>query len=110
VDHEPGGFEWIDCTDLENSVLAVLRWSRVPGDHVIMVVNFTPVPRFGYRIGVPEAGAYRELLNSDAAIYGGSDMGNAGVVEAYPEPAHGRPASVRLTLPPLGCLFLKPSR
>jgi 1,4-alpha-glucan branching enzyme len=77
---------------------------------VIIVVNFTPVPRSDYRIGVPEAGAYREVLNSDAAIYGGSNMGNAGVVQAHPDPAHGRPASVRLTLPPLGCLFLKPLR
>jgi 1,4-alpha-glucan branching enzyme len=110
VDHDPGGFEWIDCSDFENSILAILRRARDPGDHLIVVVNFTPVVRLDYRIGVPEAGLYRELLNSDAAIYGGSNMGNAGMVEASPEPAHGRPASVRLTLPPLGCLFLKPSR
>jgi 1,4-alpha-glucan branching enzyme len=110
VDHEPGGFEWIDCSDYENSVLAILRRARDPGDHMIIVVNFTPVPRSNYRIGVPESGVYRELLNSDAAVYGGSDMGNAGVVQADQEPAHGRPASMRLTLPPLGCLFLKPLR
>jgi 1,4-alpha-glucan branching enzyme len=110
VDHDPGGFEWIDCSDFENSILAILRRARDPGDHLIVVVNFTPVVRLDYRIGVPEAGLYRELLNSDAAIYGGSNMGNAGMVQASPEPAHGRPASVRLTLPPLGCLFLKPSR
>jgi 1,4-alpha-glucan branching enzyme len=110
VDHDPGGFEWIDCSDFENSILAILRRARDPGDHLIIVVNFTPVVRLDYRIGVPEAGLYRELLNSDAAIYGGSNMGNAGMVQASPEPAHGRPASLRLTLPPLGCLFLKPSR
>jgi 1,4-alpha-glucan branching enzyme len=109
-DHEPGGFEWIDCSDNENSVLSVLRRGNDPRDHVIMVVNFTPVPRLNYRIGVPESGAYRELLNSDAAVYGGSDMGNAGAVDADQEPAHGRPASLRLTIPPLGCLFLKPFR
>jgi 1,4-alpha-glucan branching enzyme len=109
-DHEPGGFEWIDCSDNENSVLSVLRRGNDPRDYVIMVVNFTPVPRLNYRIGVPESGAYRELLNSDAAVYGGSDMGNAGAVEADHEPAHGRPASLRLTIPPLGCLFLKPLR
>ena len=109
-DHEPGGFEWIDCSDNENSVLSILRRGNDPRDYVIMVVNFTPVPRLNYRIGVPESGAYRELLNSDAAVYGGSDMGNAGAVEADQEPAHGRPASLRLTIPPLGCLFLKPLR
>jgi 1,4-alpha-glucan branching enzyme len=109
-DHEPGGFEWIDCSDNENSVLSILRRSHDPGDYVIIVVNFTPVPRLNYRIGVPEAGAYLELLNSDAGVYGGNNLGNAGLVQAAAEPSHGRPASLWLTIPPLGCLFLKPSR
>jgi 1,4-alpha-glucan branching enzyme len=110
LDHEPGGFEWIDCSDNENSVLSLLRRARDPRDYVIMVVNFTPVPRLNYRIGVPEGGVYYELLNSDAAVYGGSNVGNAGVIHADPEPAHNRPMSLCLTIPPLGCLLLKPSR
>ena len=72
-----------------------------------MVFNFTPVPRVDYRIGVPAPGFYRELMNSDAAIYGGSDVGNGGGVGTEPIPAHGFFHSLRLTLPPLGCLLLK---
>ena len=72
-----------------------------------MVANFTPVPRPGYRIGVPEAGWYRELLNSDAAIYGGSNMGNGGGVQTEPIPAHGFEQSISLTVPPLGFVLLK---
>ena len=74
-----------------------------------MVVNFTPVPRPGYAVGVPEAGWYREVLNSDAAIYGGSNMGNGGGVHAEPIPAHGHEQSIRLTVPPLGFVLLKRS-
>jgi 1,4-alpha-glucan branching enzyme len=76
---------------------------------VVCVCNFTPVPRHGYRIGVPAPGWYRELLNSDAAIYGGSNVGNWGGVQAEPTPWHGLPYSLSLTLPPLAVLFLKPS-
>jgi 1,4-alpha-glucan branching enzyme len=74
-----------------------------------MVFNFTPIARFNYRIGVPTAGFYRELMNSDAAIYGGSDVGNGGGLGSEPTPAHGFFHSLRLTIPPLGCLLLKVS-
>jgi 1,4-alpha-glucan branching enzyme len=77
-------------------------------DHTIAVVNFTPVPRENYRIGVPNAGAYREVLNSDAEIYGGSNVGNTGRVECADEPSHGCPHSLTLMVPPLGFLLLKP--
>jgi 1,4-alpha-glucan branching enzyme len=111
VDHEPEGFEWIEGDDRERSVAAFLRHDRggQPGDAVIAVCNFTPMVREGYRIGVPSTGTYRELLNTDARIYGGSDVGNGGSVSTEEEPAHGRPYSLSLTLPPLGAVFLKPS-
>jgi 1,4-alpha-glucan branching enzyme len=73
-----------------------------------MVLNFTPVPREGYRIGVPRAGGYLELLNSDAAVYGGGNIGNGGLLESDPVEAHGFPDSLYLTLPPLGCLLIRP--
>jgi 1,4-alpha-glucan branching enzyme len=106
-DFDPGGFRWIDCNDNENSVVSIVRYGHDHGDFVIMVFNFTPVPRAQYRIGVPEAGAYAELLNSDAAIYGGSNAGNGGHVETEPVAAHGFDQSLRLMVPPLGCLLLK---
>ncbi|HEX6015183.1 MAG TPA: 1,4-alpha-glucan branching protein GlgB, partial [Geminicoccaceae bacterium] len=109
LDCDPQGFEWIDCTDVEHSVVSWLRRARDPERHTITVCNFTPVPRHGYRIGVPRAGAYRERVNTDADLYGGSGMGNAGMVEAEPIPHHGRPASVCLTLPPLATLVLEPA-
>jgi 1,4-alpha-glucan branching enzyme len=101
------GFEWIDCHDADHSVVSFIRRARQPRDFVVVVLNFTPVVRVAYRIGVPEPGYYRELLNSDAALYGGSEVGNAGGVWAEPAPAHGRPWSLALTLPPLACLILK---
>ncbi len=110
VDFEHTGFEWIDCCDFESSVISFIRRARDPRDFLVVVVNFTPVPRQGYVIGVPEAGRYTELLNSDAALYGGGDVGNGGAVESQPVPAHGRPHSLVLTLPPLACLFLAPDR
>jgi 1,4-alpha-glucan branching enzyme len=110
VDFEPQGFAWIDCRDSDNSVLAFLRWARAGGEPLIFVCNFTPVPRFDYRIGVPQGGYYRELLNSDAAVYWGGNLGNAGGVWAEPISSHGYPASLRLTLPPLSTVVLKPSQ
>ena len=80
----------------------MIRRARDPRDFTVMVANFTPVPRPGYRIGVPEAGWYREVLNSDAAMYGGSNMGNGGGVHTEPIPAHGFDQSISLTVPPLG--------
>ena len=107
VDFEPSGFSWIDCNDNENSVISMIRRARDPQDFTVMVANFTPVPRPGYRVGVPDAGWYRELLNSDAAMYGGSNMGNGGGVEAVDQPSHGFAHSVAVTIPPLGFVMLK---
>ncbi|MBT8447292.1 MAG: 1,4-alpha-glucan branching protein GlgB, partial [Gammaproteobacteria bacterium] len=102
------GFEWVDCSDHDHSVIAFLRMAVDSSDHVLIVCNFTPVTRHDYRIGVPESCDYLELLNSDAPRYGGSGVGNLGRVAATPDGAHGRPASVSLTLPPLGALLLAP--
>jgi 1,4-alpha-glucan branching enzyme len=110
VDFDHSGFQWIDANDNENSVISFMRRSRGGDDVLVCVMNFTPVPRDGYRIGVPFGGAYSELLNSDAAVYGGGNVGNAGVVFSEPIAAHGHADSLRLKLPPLGCLLLKPSR
>jgi 1,4-alpha-glucan branching enzyme len=109
VDYDPHGFEWIDCNDNEHSVFSFLRRARDADDFVVVVINFTPVPRAAYRVGVPRAGAYRELLNTDSEIYGGSNMGNGGAVQAEDVAAHGRPCSLSLVLPPLACLVLKPA-
>jgi 1,4-alpha-glucan branching enzyme len=106
LDCNPAGFEWVDCTDWESSVLSFLR-KGAAGDAVLVVCNFTPVPRSGYRVGVPHGGFWRELLNGDAGDYGGGGMGNLGGVAAEAERFHGRPWSIRLTLPPLAVLFLK---
>jgi 1,4-alpha-glucan branching enzyme len=108
VDFDGNGFQWIDCTDSDNSVVSFIRRSKDGGKLVLAILNFTPVPRDGYRIGVPAAGPYVELVNSDAAIYGGSNIGNAGVVFSEPIASHGHRDSLRLRLPPLGCLLLKP--
>ena len=109
ADFDWTGFQWIDYSDGDQSVIAFIRKARDPAELVVCVCNFTPVPRHGYRIGVPAPGWYRELLNSDAAIYGGSNVGNWGGAQADPTPWHGLPYSVSLTLPPLAVLFLKPS-
>ena len=93
------GFSWIDCHDNENSVVSMIRRARDPRDFTVMVVNFTPVPRPGYRIGVPEAGWYREVLNSDAALYGGSNMGNGGGVHTDPIPRTAIEQSLSLRRP-----------
>jgi 1,4-alpha-glucan branching enzyme len=107
IDFHYTGFEWIDFQDAAASIISFERKAREGRESVIVVCNFTPVPRTGYRVGVGQPGVYRELLNSDAAIYGGSNMGNAGVVHAEPIPSHGRSNSLALTLPPLAALFLK---
>jgi len=101
------GFDWLDFHDVENSIVSFLRRGHNPVDDLVFVCNFTPVPRDGYRIGVPEAGWYRELLNSDAECYGGSNVGNGGGVGAEAVPTHGHPHSLCLRLPPLGILALK---
>ncbi|WP_447975065.1 1,4-alpha-glucan branching protein GlgB [Nitrospira sp. Kam-Ns4a] len=107
LDCDPAGFEWIDCTDAEASVVTLLRKGRSTGDVILVACNFTPVPRLNYRVGTPRGGYWREILNSDAREYGGSGLGNLGGVEAAPLPLHGRLYSLPLTLPPLGAVFLK---
>jgi 1,4-alpha-glucan branching enzyme len=107
LDFSPDGFEWIDCCDTENGVLSLVRRSRSnPDQMVVAALNFTPVTRYNYMIGVPRSGRWLEILNSDAPLYGGSGQGNMGGVDAAPIPLHGRRWSVNLTLPPLGAVFL----
>jgi 1,4-alpha-glucan branching enzyme len=108
LDFDPAGFSWIDVTDADQSVVSLLRRSSTPNDVLAAVFNFTPVPRHNYQIGVPLGGRWRELVNSDAPLYGGSGMGNMGGVDAVPVGMHGHLHSITLTLPPLGMLFLKP--
>jgi len=107
LDNDPAGFEWVDCNDTAASIISLLRKGRSERDSILVVCNFTPIPRLKYRVGVPHGGYWRELLNSDGADYAGSNMGNGGGVMAEQVPAHGRPFSVTLTLPPLAALFLK---
>jgi 1,4-alpha-glucan branching enzyme len=109
-DCEPEGFAWIDCNDAEHSTLAFLRRGRSEGDVIAVVCNFTPVPRHGYRIGVPFAGEWREILNSDAPLYGGSGQGNYGAVQSSPVAEHGHGQSLVLTLPPLAVVAFKRPR
>jgi 1,4-alpha-glucan branching enzyme len=106
-DFVPEGFEWIDCNDHESSVISLIRRAADPGDWLVVVVNWTPVVRESYRVGVPEDGFYAERLNSDAWMYGGGNVGNAGGVQSEPIPAHGRSHSITLTLPPLAAVILK---
>jgi 1,4-alpha-glucan branching enzyme len=105
LDFDVSGFSWIDCHDAEQSVVSWLRLGR-NGEFVVVLLNLTPVPRTGYRIGVPEAGSYTELLNSDSRHYCGSDLGNGGNIVAENVPWMGRPASLLLTLPPLAAVIL----
>ncbi|CAN5381228.1 1,4-alpha-glucan branching protein GlgB [soil metagenome] len=107
LDFEPGGFEFIDGSDSEQSVLSFMRRGREPDDVVVAVFNFTPVPRTNYRVGVPKRGFWSEIFNSDAKEYWGSGQGNVGGVETTPVSWHGRPHSINLTVPPLGAVFLK---
>ena len=104
LDFDSGGFAWVDCTDFQRSVISFLRRGRNPADQLLLVCNFTPAVRQNYRVGVPRSGLWKELLNSDALLYGGSGQGNFGGVEAVPLPVHGQPFSLSMTLPPLGML------
>ncbi|GAB4483729.1 MAG: 1,4-alpha-glucan branching enzyme [Thermodesulfovibrionales bacterium] len=110
VDFEHEGFEWIDFRDAENSIVSFVRFARDRRDFIVVVCNFTPVPRFVYRIGVPENCFYREILNSDSREYHGSNVGNAGGVHAETIPWHGRPYSIPVVVPPLAALYFKPQR
>jgi len=103
----PEGFEWLIGDDADDSVVAFLRRGDGPDNLAAVICNFTPVPRGAYRIGVPNAGRYREVINTDSAVYGGSNMGNLGGVESEPIAAHGRPHSIALTLPPLSTMIFE---
>ena len=107
MDCDPAGFEWIDGSDSEQSTLSFIRKSRDSQEIVLVVCNFTPVPRYNYRVGVPRDGQWTEILNSDARNYGGADLGNLGGTHAEPMPYHGRPYSLDLTIPPLGAVFFR---
>ncbi|MCZ2150476.1 MAG: 1,4-alpha-glucan branching protein GlgB [Bryobacterales bacterium] len=106
-DAEAGGFEWVDCNDRQQSVVSFLRRGKDPGEALLFVCNFTPEPRHNYRVGATAAGFWKEVLNSDAPLYGGSGQGNMGGVEASPLPMHGRPFSLSITAPPLGVVVFE---
>ena len=107
LDCDPAGFEWIDCNDADSSVLSLIRKAKSSSAIMLVLCNFTPVPRYSYRVGTPRGGQWQEILNSDAARYGGSNMGNLGGAESAPIGLHGRPYSLTLTLPPLSVSFFK---
>jgi 1,4-alpha-glucan branching enzyme len=109
-DFDPSGFQWVDCNDSDQSVLSYLRWDAKREDPVACVLNFTPVPRHNYRVGVPAGGDWDEVLNSDAPIYGGSGQGNTGRLTATPVAAHGHDHSLNLTVPPLGIVVFRKTR
>jgi 1,4-alpha-glucan branching enzyme len=108
LDMQADGFSWIQCDDWHNSVYAFVRYAKNRDDFVVVAMNCTPVPRDGYRIGVPRTGFYAEVINSDAGSYGGGNIGNLGGLYSEPIPAHGHAQTVALRLPPLGILILKP--
>jgi len=107
LDYHSDGFEWIDFRDADSTVVSFIRRDRSQGQTLVFIFNFTPVPKSNYRIGAPRPGYYRELINSDSSIYGGSNMGLEGGIYADTLPWHGQPCSLNLTLPPLGMIVLK---
>jgi 1,4-alpha-glucan branching enzyme len=108
LDFDAGGFAWVDCKDIQRSVVSFLRRGRNPEDQLLFVCNFTPVVRQNYRVGVPREGFWKEVLNSDAPLYGGSGQGNFGGLHAVALPIHGQPYSLNMTLPPLGIVVYQP--
>ncbi|MCA9191197.1 MAG: 1,4-alpha-glucan branching protein GlgB [Planctomycetales bacterium] len=108
VDFKSSGFEWIDCMNRHDSIISFIRRAQDPKDFLIVASNFTPVVREGYRLGVPQAGMYREIFNSDSVYYAGSNVGNHPGCTATKLPHHGRPASIHVNLPPLSTIVLKP--
>jgi 1,4-alpha-glucan branching enzyme len=108
LDFNPAGFEWVDCKDSQRSIISFLRRGQTPEDQILFVYNFTPIPRKNYRVGVPWEGYWKEALNSDAPLYGGSGQGNLGGLSTVPLPIHGRPFSLNMTLPPLGIVVFRP--
>ena len=110
VDFDWHGFEWIDCTDADSSVLSFLRRAKDQGDFIVVVANFTPVQREIYRVGVPEPGSYREIMNTDAEKYGGTNVGNLGGVHAEAIPWNSKPYSIQVRMPALGVIYFKHER
>jgi 1,4-alpha-glucan branching enzyme len=108
MDFNSAGFEWVDCKDFQRSIISFLRRGQNPSDQILFVCNFTPVVRQNYRVGVPLEGHWKEILNSDAPLYGGSGQGNFGGLSTVPLPIHGRPFSLNMTLPPLGIVVFRP--
>jgi 1,4-alpha-glucan branching enzyme len=109
-DFNPGGFRWLIGDDRDQSIFAWVRQTDDVAQSIVVLCNFTPVPRYAYRVGVPTGGRWLECLNSDSAIYGGSDLGNLGAITADASPAHGMAHSLALTVPPLGVLILRQDR
>ncbi len=109
-DFDSNGFQWIDSTDTEHSIISFIRRAKDPANFLVCVCNFTPVPRYQYQIGVPRGGTYHELFNSDSNLYGGSNLGNSRTVHTVPEPWKTFSHSLMLTLPPMGILWLKPTQ
>ena len=107
-DFDPRGFRWIDCHDADQSVLSLVRQGRQDADKIVVLLNFTPVPRHGYRIGVPGDFAWHEVLNTDSEFYGGGNMGNGRLLHPQNQPWMGFEHSIEVSLPPLGAIFLKP--
>jgi 1,4-alpha-glucan branching enzyme len=107
VDFHYSGFEWIDFHDGDNSIISFLRRAENGSDFLLFCCNFTPVPRENYRFGVPEPGVYDEILNTDSELFGGSNMGNGGIVVSDMQPSHGRAASISVTLPPLAVVAFR---
>jgi 1,4-alpha-glucan branching enzyme len=107
VDFHYTGFEWVDFHDGDSSVIAFLRRAEDPADYLLICCNFTPVARQGYEFGVPEEGFYQEILNTDSELFGGSNVGNGGLVSSRPVPRHNRKHSIAVTLPPLAVVVFK---
>jgi 1,4-alpha-glucan branching enzyme len=107
VDFHYTGFEWVDFHDWETSIIAFVRRAEDPSDFILFCCNFTPVPRQGYELGVPEEGFYEEILNTDSELFGGSNMGNGGCVSSRLVPKHNRPYSIAVTLPPLAVVAFR---
>ena len=108
-DFSPEGFFWIDASDVEQNALSFARKDPATGRHLVCVANLSPIPRHGYRIGVPHDGVWKEVLNTDAEEFGGSGVGNLGEVEAWDDSWHGQPAVCEITLPPLAVVWLADS-
>jgi 1,4-alpha-glucan branching enzyme len=107
LDHEPEGFQWIDANDADNNVISFYRTDRARKNHVVCICNLAPVPRTGFRVGLPKGGNYTEVVNTDAEVYGGTNVGNMGKVTAEAVPWHGLEHSAMVTLPPLGTIWLE---